>query len=212
MKNRQRRPANSVPSSLVAEVASQSSRIVPPEFSSLVDELKNRFGQSLEIVLLYGSCLRSRNSADGVVDLYAVVDDYRHAYQRHGLRYLNAWLPPNVFYMEVNGEGLILRAKYAVISMADFERGVNNWFHSYLWARFSQPVRVLYAREEPVRERMHHLLAAAVLRLFREGIGALGPCVTDAEHIWTSLLSLTYAAELRHRSAITGSSRCVPHP
>jgi len=197
MKNRLQSWGNSVPSSLVAEVASQSSRIVPPEFSILVDELKSRFGPSLETVLLYGSCLRSRNPADGVVDLYAVVNDYRHAYPHRGLRYLNAWLPPNVFYMEVNREGLTLRAKYAVISALDFERGINGWFHSYLWARFSQPVRILYARAEPARERMHYLLAAAVLRFFREGIPALGPCVTDAERIWMHLLSLTYAAELR---------------
>lgn len=200
MMKRPQRPGDTVPSSLISEVASQSSRIVPPEFSILVDELKNRLGRSLETVLLYGSCLRSRNPADGVVDLYAVVDDYRCAYRRRGLRYLNAWLPPNVFYMEISREGLTLRAKYAVISMADFERGVNGWFHSYLWARFSQPVRILYAREEAVRERMHYLLAAAVSRFLREGVAALGPCVTDAERIWTSLLSLTYAAELRPES------------
>lgn len=185
------------PSPLVSEVAAQSSRIVPPEFSILVEELEGRFGNALDAVLLYGSCLRSRNPAEGVVDLYAVVDDYRNAYPRRGLRNLNAWLPPNVFYMEVHREGMTLRAKYSVISMEDFEKGVCDWFHSYIWARFAQPVRVLYARDEPCRGRMHYLLAAAVARLLREGVATLGTCLVDAEAIWTRSLSLAYAAELR---------------
>jgi hypothetical protein len=198
MKKRLQSPGNPVPPSpLVSEVAAQSSRIVPQEFFVFVEELEKRFGHSLEAVLLYGSCLRSRNPAEGVVDLYAVVDDYHNAYPRRGLRYLNAWLPPNVFYMELDREGMTLRAKYSVISMEDFENGVCDWFHSYIWARFAQPVRVLYARDEPGRDRMHYLLAAAVARFLREGVATLGPCLVDAEAIWTRSLSLAYAAELR---------------
>lgn len=198
MKKRLQSPVNPVPPfPLVSEVAAQSSRIVPQEFSIFVEELERRFGRSLDAVLLYGSCLRSRNPSDGVVDLYAVVDDYRNAYPRHGLRYLNAWLPPNVFYMEITRDGVTLRAKYSVISMEDFEKGVCGWFHSYIWARFAQPVRVLYARDESCRGRMHYLLAAAVTRFLREGVATLGQCLVDAEAIWTRSLTFAYAAELR---------------
>ena len=198
MKKRLQSPVNPVPPlPLVSEVAAQSSRIVPQEFSIFVKELEHRFGHSLDTVLLYGSCLRSRNPVDGVVDLYAVVDDYRNAYPRRGLRYLNAWLPPNVFYMEITRDGVTLRAKYSVISMEDFEKGVCGWFHSYIWARFAQPVRVLYARDESCRGRMHYLLAAAVTRFLREGVATLGQCLVDAEAIWTRSLTFAYAAELR---------------
>lgn len=197
MMNRLQSLAIPVPSSLVSEVASQSSRNVPSEFSILVDELKHRFGDALDAVILYGSCLRSRNPGDGVVDLYAVVDDYRNAYTRRGLQYLNAWLPPNVFYLEVTRGEVIYRAKYAVISMADFDRGVERWFHSYLWARFAQPVRILYARDGQCRDHLHYLLAASVVRFLREGTAALGSRVADAETIWTRSLALAYAAELR---------------
>ncbi|MEJ2761139.1 MAG: hypothetical protein P8126_06250 [Gammaproteobacteria bacterium] len=197
MKKRLQSLGVTIPSSLINEVASQSSRIIPSDFSLFVEELKNRFGASLEAVILYGSCLRSRNPADGVVDLYAVVDDYRHAYSSAGLRRLNAWLPPNVFYMEMKREDVTLRTKYAVISMADFETGIFNWFHSYLWARFAQPVRIIFARDESQRDHMHYLLAAAVIRFLGEGIATLGFCEADAETIWTKSLSLAYAAELR---------------
>lgn len=198
MKQRLQSPVQPVPPSpLVTEVAAQSSRIVPPEFTCFTGELQRRFGPALQAVLLYGSCLRSRDAYEGVVDLYAVVDDYHDAYGRRGLAWLNAWLPPNVFYVELQAAGQTLRAKYAVISRADFENGVQRWFHSYIWARFAQPVRILYARDEDCRTDLHRLLAAAVARFLRAGVFTLGTCLVDAEAIWTRSLSLAYAAELR---------------
>lgn len=82
-----------------------SSRAVPADFSILVDELIARFGGSLDAVILYGSCLRSQDAADGVVDFYVVVDDYSRAYPEHHLRHLNAWLAPNVFLSGGIGSG-----------------------------------------------------------------------------------------------------------
>ena len=120
-----------------------ASESVSADFSIFVEELELRFSSSLDAILLYGSCLRSHEIGDGVVDFYVVVDDYSNAYQENYLRYFNTWLPPNVFYLEVSANSRIFRAKYAVISMAEFERGNQHWFHSYLWARFAQPVRFI---------------------------------------------------------------------
>ena len=186
-----------IPDSLVSEVASIGSRDVSEDFSIFVEELKSRFGPSLDAVILYGSCLRSYEIGDGVVDFYTVVDDYSNAYQEHYLRYFNAWLPPNVFYLEVSGQEKTFRAKYAVISIADFEKGNQYWFHSYLWARFAQPVRLLYVRNEAIRQRVYYSIAHAVVAFLRPTITALGPCVITVEEIWVRGLTLTYAAELR---------------
>lgn len=197
-----------LPPDLVSEVASQSSRAVPPVLSTLVDSLQARFGESLTAILLYGSCLHKDDPTDGIVDLYAVVDDYRKAYSERHLRLFNAWLPPNVFYVQETDQSdqhPILRAKYAVISMEDFEKGTAHWFHSYIWARFAQPVRVLYARNEDSRTRVHEALAQAVLTflasclpaLNREDVGDGEDLGLDAEAIWTQALTLAYAAELR---------------
>ncbi|MEE8327192.1 MAG: hypothetical protein V3R32_00170, partial [Nitrosomonadaceae bacterium] len=122
---------------------------------------------------------------------------YSNAYQEHYLRYFNTWLPPNVFYLEVSAQNRIFRAKYAVISMAEFEKGNQYWFHSYLWARFAQPVRLLYARDEIIRQRIYNSLAHAVVAFLRPTIEALGSCVVTVEEIWVKGLTLTYAAELR---------------
>ncbi|MEE8207347.1 MAG: hypothetical protein V3T88_00105, partial [Nitrosomonadaceae bacterium] len=89
------------------------------------------------------------------------------------------------------------RAKYAVISMADFEKGNQYWFHSYLWARFAQPIRLLYVRNETIRQRVYHSLAHAVVAFLSPTVTALGPRVITVEEIWVKGLTLTYAAELR---------------
>lgn len=190
-------PTQSLPIELIATVAIQSSKAVSEDFLVLSKALVERFGASLDAVILYGSCLHSCSLDEGVADLYAVVDNYRNAYSQPHLAFLNAWLPPNVFYLEISSQGKILRAKYAVISMADFEKGARKWFHPYIWARFAQPSRILYTRDKASRQRMHEAIAQAVITFLRSSIETLGHCEANVEEIWTSALMLTYAAELR---------------
>ena len=51
----------------------------PPSaaLDTLVETLRNRHGDSIAAVLFYGSCLRSGDLLDGIVDLYLIVDNYR---------------------------------------------------------------------------------------------------------------------------------------
>lgn len=186
-----------LPTALVSEIALQCSRTVLPDLSVLVDALQTRFGRSLKAILFYGSCLHNEDLSDSVVDLYAVVDDYRQAYGKRYLRVLNACLSPNVFYMETIDQDRTIRAKYAVISMQDFEKGTSEWFHPYLWARFSQPVRILYCQDESSRTRIHQALAQAVLKILESSIPMLNEREVAAEIIWIKCLALTYATELR---------------
>jgi hypothetical protein len=190
-------PDEELPDILVSEVAHLSSMPVAADFSLFVEELKLRFGASLDAILLYGSCLRAREIADGVADFYVVVNNYHNAYRESHLCYLNAWLPPNVFYLEVSAQDKKFRAKYAVVSTGDFEQGTRRWFHPYLWARFAQPVRLLHARDEVLRKRIHLSLAHAVTTFLKHAVSALKSGEVTVEEIWTRGLSLTYAAELR---------------
>lgn len=186
-----------LPIQLITEVSSQCNRQVSADFSLFVDALTTRFGTSLDAVLLYGSCLRSGNLDEGIVDLYVIVDDYKKAYSERHLSVLNAWLAPNVFYLEVAHGDKTLRAKYAVISTANFEHAAQYWFHSYIWARFAQPSRLLYARDEPTHQRIYYAIAHAVVTFLKSGIKALKTETVTVEEIWTRCLMFTYAAELR---------------
>lgn len=119
----------------------------PPEARALADAIRERV-HDVECVLFYGSCLR-KQSAEGVLDFYVLVGSYRKAYDSWLLAAGNAILPPNVFYIEVESEWGTLRAKYAVLSSKDFEQRVGPaWIYPYIWARFSQPAPLPYARDD----------------------------------------------------------------
>ena len=154
-------------------------------------------GDGLAAVLLYGSCLRADEFTEGIVDLYAVVDGYGAAYPSRFLRLGNALLPPNVFYLEDRSEDPTLRAKYAVVSREDFEEGCTSWFHPYLWARFAQPSRLVYARDEAAGRAAHRAVAAAVVRFLREAAPLLPPGDHPVEELWAAGLTRAYASELR---------------
>ncbi len=185
------------PEKLIAEKASECARIVPEGFHVFVGALQKRFGDSLQAVLLYGSCLHSYDLKNSVVDIYAVVDDYDRALDKPLLRTLNRFAPPGVFYLELEHEGMTLRCKYGVISLFDFEEGASSWFHSYIWGRFSQPTRMLYAANDAVKNRIHIALAQATLTFLRASVPVLGRSNVDSETIWTRGLALSYNAELR---------------
>lgn len=169
--------------------------------TSLLGALQQRFGDSLQGVILYGSCLRSGDLLDGVVDLYALVDSYRRAYPSLGLRLSNRLLPPNVYYLERpldDGPSPVkVRCKYAVLSLAQFERGMSErCFESYLWGRFAQPVKLVYSRSPAQRARIEQSLLRAAETLLRRALPALSQ-EGSVEHLWRDALALSYSTELR---------------
>lgn len=186
-----------VPQALIERVAQQCAGPVPESCTLICAALRESYGAALQGILFYGSCARGEAMEDGIADIFAIVDSYRNIYDKRHLAYLNGRLPPNVFYREIRANGAVIRIKLAVISLADFTDGILRWFHSYLWGRFAQPVRILHARDEAVRAEFHGLLAQAVLTLLRTTIPALQDKLNDAETVWARALSLSYSAEYR---------------
>ncbi|TDO07745.1 MULTISPECIES: hypothetical protein [Halomonas] len=194
-------PSLSPSAALLEQVARQCATAVSPALAPLRERVLARFGTSVCAVLFYGSCLRDAAPGEGVVDLYAVVDDYRTAYDRRVLRLTNEWLPPNVFFLEAeDGAGGRLRAKCAVISLHDFEVGCTRAFQSYLWGRFAQPCRLVHCRDEATRARLHRALAGAVIKLWQEALPCLPQRFTASEG-WRRALELSYGVELRPEGA-----------
>lgn len=189
-----------IPQALTGRVAQQCAGPVPESCALICAALRESYGPALQGILFYGSCARGEDMEDGIADIFVIVGGYRNVYDKRHLAYLNARLPPNVFYREIRANGAVIRVKLAMISQADFTGGILHWFHSYLWGRFAQPVRILYARDEAVRAEFHRLLAQAVLTLLRTTIPALQDKLNDAETVWTRALSLSYSAEYRPES------------
>ena len=153
-----------IPPPLLEQIEQSVARTPSPAMAFLIRDILERFGRNVQAILFYGSCLRTGDEFEGLVDLYVLVDAYRTAYKEPFHAVLNRWLPPNVFYLETPVDGRMIRAKYAVVSLRDFEAGNSpRWFHSYLWGRFCQPVSMVYARDDKVVTTVSRALASAVV-------------------------------------------------
>ena len=186
-----------IPQALIDRVAQQCAGAAPESCSLVTGALEESYGAALQGILFYGSCSRGESMEDGVADVFVIVDSYRNAYPGRYLAWLNACLPPNVLYREIPTGGAPLRLKLALISMADFRDGIRRGFHSYLWGRFAQPARILYARTGAVRREFEELMAHSVLTLLRTTLPTLQGKGSDVETIWTNALSLSYSTEFR---------------
>ena len=97
-----------------------------PVLAQLLRELRTRHNDAICCTLVYGSCLRSGDIYDGLLDLYLICDSYRSAYGNGLMATANWLMPPNVFYAETTLDGKILRSKVTVISLPDFQRGCSD--------------------------------------------------------------------------------------
>jgi len=188
-------------------VSGELSQPSPEAAQHLADAICRERGDSVAAIVFYGSCLRKRTD-EGVLDFYAVVDSYGATYRSRRLAWINAWLPPNVFYLETDGPAGKLRSKYAVISSADFEAAAAPTARrSGIWARFCQPTTAVYVRDEAAREMLVRVTSASVRTALQIGLPLL-PGDDAALHFrfdefWQHTLSETYAAEMRPESAAT---------
>lgn len=169
-----------------------------PALQPVTQAILERYGDSTQAILYYGSCLRSNNPFDGLIDLYVLVDHYTAAYQgKFLLPFVNWLLPPNVFYLEVVVGEQTIRAKYALLSLADFDKATSpRWFHSYIWGRFSQPSRLLYARNQNTQQQVVALLTQATITFIRRVVPALRE-EFDSLTLWSEGLGFSYKTELR---------------
>ena len=184
-------------SNLITLIRQESSREPPEGVRALVEDLLNRYGEVTQAILFYGSCFRTGDDTDGLVDLYVIVDSYRAALPNRLQAVANKLLPPNVFYLERPIRDRMVRTKFAVLSLKDFQRGTSkHWFHSYLWGRFAQPVGLLYVRNDQVEKQVRVALAQAVITFITRVMPELEKRFT-ARDLWHHGLLLSYKAELR---------------
>lgn len=186
---------------LVGFIAKELDRPVPLGAIALADRLRELYGDAVRGVLFYGSCLRKGTDADGVLDLYVLVDSYRGLYKNPLLTLANALLPPNVFYLETRAGGRTVRAKYAVLSRRDLVRSTSSRaFQSYFWARFAQPCALVYAADPTIVAEVSEALAEAVVTFLGHGVRLVGERFRPAE-LWTTTLRETYRCEVRPERA-----------
>jgi hypothetical protein len=87
-----------------------------------------------------------------------------------------------------------------VLTVSDFRKGTERWFHSYLWGRFSQKSVLIYARDDFVARQVQGSLAAAVMTFVGRTLPQMKSSFT-ARDLWARGLSLSYRSELRTEQA-----------
>lgn len=179
---------------------------VSPAAKRAADAATQRFGESARAVIFYGSCLRDGREEDRIFDFYVIVDSYRRAYGPGLMAAANRLLPPNVFYMETEGEGAEpLRAKVAVVSLADLRRLTSSRaFNSTLWARLAQPARLPFAADGADARAVAVALAES-LRSLAKAVLPLLPADFTSRQFWVAAFAQTYRAELRAEKTKKGA-------
>ena len=170
---------------------------VPDAASKISDALRNKYPGSA--IFLYGSGISvssSEKPTDILFDYYVITPDYRRAIRNPIERLAARLLPPNVYYFELQSGAGVLRSKYALLSVAAFERLTGpSTFHSYFWVRFAQPCRLVSA-PDGWRPR----LIAAVrqsIRIFLQRSQGLADQPRDWRAVWLAGMNASYRAELR---------------
>jgi len=150
----------------------------------LVEEIRQKHGSALLAILVYGSWLRGKR--DTMLDFYVLVEDY-HTLDSAWQGWMCRLLPPNVYHIHHKTNdpeataGQELRAKYALLTLDRFRHAMKNDFHSYFWARFAQPCKVLYARDDATQAELADAFKSASTTFVRRVIPAMGDRFSSGE-------------------------------
>lgn len=182
---------------LVPIIAEEAGGPAVPAVAAIAEAARRRHGEGILAVLFYGSVLRDQDIEGRIVDLYLLAESYDSLHRGAFTRAMNAALPPNVYYLETDFEGRRVRAKYALMTLAQFEKAVSPaTFHSYFWARFAQPATVVWHKDASSRERLLRALAGAVGTLVQSA-WPLFEAAPESRAFWERAFSETYRSELR---------------
>lgn len=182
---------------LVDFVLEEWRREVPSAVLTAAKDIADRYGECVQGVLFYGSCLRTGEIEDKILDFYVIVESYEVAYAKRWLAVANQAIPPNVFYHEMDVEGLTVRSKYAVISKDDLAFRVSKaCLNVSIWARFCQPCMLLL----PSGDEVNNLIAKNIstsIETMLSNLMDLKPWARQSRELWVAAFEETYAAELR---------------
>lgn len=184
-------------SSLVDLISAEVKRPLNPALASVAEAARERYGDGIVAVLIYGSCLRENSDEGKIVDIYLLAEKYSQIHGRSPMRWLNRWLPPNVYYLESHHCDRIVRAKYALLTLEHFCQLVApTTLHPYFWARFAQPTALAWVRDRTTEQAVITALAQAVVTLVVEA-APLAPVAATSETFWPAAFAATYGTELR---------------
>jgi hypothetical protein len=152
-------------------------------------------------ILYYGSGLWEASTDETVHDFYVLVDHYTDFDDRRLRRVLGSILPPNVYFQLLQQsdkpDTSPLKAKITVMRFDQFCRQARGKARTpQIWARFAQPCRLVYARDDAARDQVLEALRDAVITFHNQNL-PLMPATFTPRQLWTDGLKRSYACEWR---------------
>jgi len=181
----------------------------PARVSGIMDAIESRHPNRVQAFVYYGSSLREIENPEKMLDFYVLVDSYRKVHGSFMRAWLNKVVPPAVYYIEREVEGVLSTCKYSIMSLAEFEkRSGKEELHSQVWGRFSQPCVLLRASSDAVADRVHAARAKAVRYMASQSAPLVAPRASAAD-IWGRGFYESYRTELRPESSVGRSKEIV---
>ena len=174
----------SAPEILESIVARTAQGALAPEIAAIAEAMRLRHEPGVAAVLASGSSLRGVASSDTLIDLYVLTDSDSAVSRSRLARRACRLVPPNVHYGEVRWGPAALRAKCAVLPLDLFVRRMEpDVSNPYFWARFAQPCRIVWVRDDKVRDVLVGSLVEAVRTMIAASL-PLGQPGDDALELW----------------------------
>ena len=121
---------------LVAFIQDELNRPVAPAIRAFASGIAARGRGGVVAVLFYGSALRT-GETDGLLDFYVLLDDLAAWDWGRAARAGARMLPPNIEYAEHDAGDARLRAKIAIMTLAQFrDHARAQSLDTTIWARF----------------------------------------------------------------------------
>jgi hypothetical protein len=184
---------------LSAYLAKEIAKPVHPAITAMAKKIREQHANVLAVIA-YGSALRDSSPENTLMDFYVLTQDLTGVSRKALSRVLCKLVPPNVYYAEADVNGKSYRAKYAVLPMETLAQKTKmETTNPYFWARFTQPMRLVFSKDEIAHKRLMQILIRAATTAKTEA-HALAPNNTVFDQ-WVVLFQNTYTTELRPEDA-----------
>ncbi|QCE32112.1 hypothetical protein FAI41_00065 [Acetobacteraceae bacterium] len=128
-------------------IAEETQKISHPDILNFAEYIKKQCKNPPLGLIFYGSQTKNLDK-DGLIDFYLVLDRLEDFSQKIFASLGNKILPPNIYFLKYKDK----RAKVAIISLSQLKQRTNlKSLDTTIWARFSQPVYLAWARDEQAR-------------------------------------------------------------
>jgi len=170
-----------------------------PELAPFVEHFRAQFEGRLLAVVFYGSRLDPAMATEtSFYDFYLVCDDVKDLFPRWRDRRLLHLLPPNIYYLELPGEGeKKLACKYCVITLPDLKEQVGELAKDlYHLGRFSKRLQLLWWRDGFDRDEVLGCCLRAMETLLPHAVASVSN-IFELPDLIRKALALSYEGEVR---------------